>query len=455
MADIIDVSSKCGNRASALAGAGVKTIIRYYSRDTIRPSKRITREEAAQLSAAGLRLGIVHEGRFGDKASNFDRSCGVADGRYARSYGSTEIGQPGGTAIYFGVDFDAAPADIRARIVPYFQGVADAFAVQTGEPQYRVGVYGSGATCEAVLNAGLAHFAWLAQSTRWAGHAAFLASDRWALNQLAASTVAGVSCDPDVAGDNMSIGDFALAQAHAPFAANVAAANPDATMTTFVNARGGLHLRSGPGVEFNVTKLLPFGTAVHPLKSVGSWMSIDLHGDGAADGFVSSAYLTDTLPAGASSQGGAMQASLARDDAIHVPELIRQGSTVDGLKAARDTASAALPGYPHNGCAAHLSALLEQAGIDVPMTWGAGKLAHVLADRGWSKVNVGSQRPGDVGVCFDNTSPPGSDHIYLVISASGPDEMMIADNQRTDDAVHERFASGHDKTPTEYFLRAT
>ncbi|WP_421381000.1 glycoside hydrolase domain-containing protein (plasmid) [Paraburkholderia sp. DD10] len=392
--------------------------------------------------------------RFGDKASNFDRSCGVEDGRYARTYGAAEIGQPGRAAIYFGIDFDASRDEIRTRIIPYFQGVADAFAVQTGEPQYLVGVYGSGATCDAVLNAGLARLAWLAQSTGWSGHAAFLNSHRWALNQLMPSTIAGVACDPDTAGDDISIGDFLLAQAPAPLGAH-AAANRAALMPMFVNARGGLHLRSGPGVEFNVTRLLALGMAVHPLKSVGSWMSVDLQGDDVADGFVSGAYLTDKAPSSAAGQAEATPAShYVSADAIHVPELIRQGSTEDGLRTARETAKASLPGYPHNGCAAHLSALLEQAGIDIPMTWGAGKLAHVLADRGWSKVGVGSQRAGDVGVCFDNTSPPGADHIYLVIAASGPDEMMIADNQRTADAVHERFASGHGKTATEYFLRA-
>jgi hypothetical protein len=141
---------------------------------------------------------------------------------------------------------------------------------------------------------------------------------------------------------------------------------------------------------------------------------------------------------------------------VHVPELLQQGSTEAGLEAARTTAKAALPQYPTNGCAAHLSALLQQAGMDVPLTFGAGKLAQRMADRGWTRIEVGSQAAGDIGVCFDNDpTPTGADHIYLVIQALGPDEMSIADNQRTTDAPHTRFASGAGgKTPTEYFLRA-
>jgi hypothetical protein len=90
------------------------------------------------------------------------------------------------------------------------------------------------------------------------------------------------------------------------------------------------------------------------------------------------------------------------------------------------------------------------------MIFGAGKLAHVLEDRGWSRITPGQQIAGDVGVCFDaDPTPPGADHVYLVTSTSGPDQMMVADNQRDTDAPHVRFASGHGKTDTEYFLRAT
>ncbi|MEI5996298.1 DUF1906 domain-containing protein [Paraburkholderia bengalensis] len=459
MASIIDVSSTCGSRASALAAAGVKTVIRYYSRDTVRPSKRPTRAEANQFCAAGLRLGIVHESRQGNIATNFDRSCGVADAQYARQYGANEIDQPAGTAIYFGVDFDASLDEIRTRIIPYFQGIADAFAAPSNLPHYLVGVYGSGRTCDAILNAGLASFAWLAQSTGWAGHQSFLDSRRWALNQGMPVQIGGVACDPNTAASDGAISDFVLSPAQqAPKPPLVPAAPATVPMQMFVNARGGLHLRTGPGVEFNVSRLLAFGSLVHPLKSVGSWMSVDLQGDGATDGFVSSAYLTDKAPISAAVDSATPSTTALKDhptaDAIHIPELIRQGSSADGLKEARETAAASLPGYPTNGCAAHLSALLEQARIDVPMTWGAGKIAQILLDRGWSKTAVGDQIPGDVGVCFDNTSPPGSDHVYLVITTSGPDKMTIADNRRDIDAPHERFASGQGRTPIEYFLRA-
>jgi hypothetical protein len=58
-----------------------------------------------------------------------------------------------------------------------------------------------------------------------------------------------------------------------------------------VVARPGLRLRSGPGTDFDVIRLIPFGTQVHPVKTVGSWTQVDLLGDAAADGFVHSSFL--------------------------------------------------------------------------------------------------------------------------------------------------------------------
>lgn len=209
-----------------------------------------------------------------------------------------------------------------------------------------------------------------------------------------------------------------------------------------VNARSGLRLRAGPGANFDILDLLPYGAPVYPLKSVAGWAQVDLQGDGAADGYVSEDFLEPI-------------ADLPPGDAQHVAQLIQLGSSPAGLAAARVTAKNALSGYPTNGCAAHLSALLQAAGVDVAMTLGAGSLAHKLKQRGWRRIENGEHQPGDVGVTYDHDpTPPGADHIYLVIERVDSDEMTIADNQNKADAPHRRFVSGKGKTPTEYFLRA-
>jgi hypothetical protein len=143
-------------------------------------------------------------------------------------------------------------------------------------------------------------------------------------------------------------------------------------------------------------------------------------------------------------------------DKDHIETLISLGSSAKGIAQAQAKAKKAWPPFPQNGCGANLSALLQLAGIDVPTTLGAGKLAHILGgqleSRGWDHIPVGQQDAGDVGVTFDEGGNPGADHIYLVVQRIDKDEMLISDNQAT--TPHHRFATGKARTPTEYFLRA-
>lgn len=141
-------------------------------------------------------------------------------------------------------------------------------------------------------------------------------------------------------------------------------------------------------------------------------------------------------------------------DRLRVADLIRNGGNPIAAREARAMAKAAYGAYPSNGCAAHLSSVLKQSGIDVPMTLGAGALAARLEERGWERVPVGAQQPGDVGVTHDRGGMPGADHLYLVVDTVDDDKMVIADNQSPRPYV--RHASGSDgKTGTASFLRAS
>ena len=109
-----------------------------------------------------------------------------------------------------------------------------------------------------------------------------------------------------------------------------------------------------------------------------------------------------------------------------------------------------------NGCATVLSIMLRRAGIDIPIEPGAGNLARLLESRtghgrGWDRVAVGYHQPGDVGVTFDLTSPPGADHIFLIARLIDGNTVTVADNQRRQ--LHERTLLGGPRTPTAYLLR--
>lgn len=58
-----------------------------------------------------------------------------------------------------------------------------------------------------------------------------------------------------------------------------------------VNARSGLRVRSGPGTNFDILDLLPFGRRVSIGKRQGEWVEVDLKSDGVIDGFVFASYL--------------------------------------------------------------------------------------------------------------------------------------------------------------------
>ncbi|MBP1847013.1 hypothetical protein J2046_005295 [Rhizobium petrolearium] len=144
-------------------------------------------------------------------------------------------------------------------------------------------------------------------------------------------------------------------------------------------------------------------------------------------------------------------------DADCIEKLIELGSSRRSIAEVHRRAARYMEGsgyqFPTKSCAATLSAFLQMADIPIRTTLGAGRLAErIEEDRGWLRVEVGRQEPGDVGVTYDTSDPPGADHIYLVVGVHDADLMTIADNQAP--RPHERYASGRGRTRTRYFLRA-
>ena len=117
---IIDTNHRTTAKLPSLSEKGVTAILRYYARFTKQNEKRLIRSEAEAIVDAGMSLAVVHQAA-GDHASAFSHESGVADATYALNYATKVIGQPQGSAIYFGVDYDAKEPDVSQRIVPYFQ----------------------------------------------------------------------------------------------------------------------------------------------------------------------------------------------------------------------------------------------------------------------------------------------------------------------------------------------
>ena len=197
MANGLDLATDAGSVINAILGANLDFVARYYRNPTSRwPS--LSASEARLLSSAGLQVVAIWEAASTD-AQYFSRASGADDSTSAY-HQAQAIGQPSGSVIYFAVDYDAAGQDIAGPISDYFRGVAAGFAAAGGEASaYRVGVYGSGAVCAALHNAGLVEYTWLAMSTGWSGYNAFAA---WNIKQGKALTGLNFDHDSDQATDD-------------------------------------------------------------------------------------------------------------------------------------------------------------------------------------------------------------------------------------------------------------
>ena len=170
---VVDTSDNVSAHLKYLKTRGVKAIGRYYSSATW---KRLTKPEAAAVSAAGFKLFTVFEDSGDPKLS---AEQGIHDAQIALAQ-AKNIGQPDRSAIYFALEhlpngYTSAHVD---GVNLYCEGLGEVLA-----GKYKLGVYSDGVVCEALLDAKLCDYAWLSASTSFDGSKAFDKSGRWALAQ--------------------------------------------------------------------------------------------------------------------------------------------------------------------------------------------------------------------------------------------------------------------------------
>lgn len=237
----VDTASKISaKKAKELNAAGVEAVGRYYSENDW---KILSSKEAKRLSDAGIEIWAVYQNSHREDES-FSAAIGTQDAKNALTYAEKTIGQPKGSAIYFGADYDASESAVTGRITKHFQAIRD--VIQAAGNPYRIGIYGSGRTCSHLLDAGLADLAWLSMSTGHAGHSEFYESKRWAIAQHKAATVAGVGVDTDET-NGKDFGQFRLGAAPAQPALAPVAAMPLVAIAPVVPPSA-MALANGSGV---------------------------------------------------------------------------------------------------------------------------------------------------------------------------------------------------------------
>ncbi len=362
MHPVIDVASDISAKVGELRAAGVKTIVRYYNHANSQtlPTKRLEPGEAAAINDAGLSLMTVFQqrGGSGGNIQDLDGQSGKRDAERALELAG-RVGQPKASAIYFAVDHDFYTQSDINKIKPYFERVAAAL-----DGKYRVGIYGSGRIAQAMRDEGFVDLIWLAAAKGWSGTREMLKTSHWALfQQWPPKSWPDGSFTYD--GNIVSVAwpDYGQFTLEAAATEETSVDGPLSIMQ--VNARNGLNLRRGPSNDFAVEDTLALGSIVYALEKHGEWVCVDLQGDGIADGFLHSDYLTAVsggfptpFVAGASPYDIALQ-ELARE----VNEVPGRGNNPRIVMYHRSTSAGAGTDDSVAWCSSFVNYCVEQAGL--------------------------------------------------------------------------------------------
>ncbi|WP_052737484.1 glycoside hydrolase domain-containing protein [Grimontia sp. AD028] len=289
--NIIDTPWNTSSKLSCLSSHDVKTVIRYYnfSNSSGLPEKCLTLAEAEHICSQGMTIATVFQQRQ-NQLSDFTKAKGLAAGKRAYTYARDSISQPENSAIYFAVDFDASKAELNSNIIPYFEGVDEAFSREGGEsPEYRIGVYGSGLVGKTLSNKNLVSLVWLSMSRGFRGTKKAYKNGEYDLCQIPPATqLCGLGVDFNEVNPNASdFGDFSI-DYHYVIPSSI---NRQQGSLYRVIARQGLRLRGGPGTHFDVIGGLRSGQTVNVASVTDGWARVDIEGDGQVDGFASSVFL--------------------------------------------------------------------------------------------------------------------------------------------------------------------
>jgi hypothetical protein len=174
---MIVASGKAGQPGSEIdaildAGFAFLSIYQYYNNSALKfEGKRAEKNKIVFLEDANCET--PEEANPPDKEAELDANAAVEQARM--------IGQPRGSAIYFGVDFNFREDDeaTKANMLRYFR-VVRRIVVANG---YRLGAYGSGDANSVLRKERLVDLSWLSASRSFAGSSSFHRSGEWHLFQ--------------------------------------------------------------------------------------------------------------------------------------------------------------------------------------------------------------------------------------------------------------------------------
>lgn len=307
---IIDTPNNAARFASQLSAQNVKVVVRFFAR---KPQPGLREKMMASdgnmingvreptiLIRSGLSIVSLYQ-YWNNRPEKFlkglddtgSAKAEVAADAKAALEQARLVGQPEGSAIYFGLDFNVTKQRADA-VLEYFRAIN-----RTVGGHYAIGVYGNGLVNRMLREEKLVAYNWISASRAHEQTVDFYNSGQWHLfqNQVdrrwfgpAGKCATGLDVDtnvqnPKVAGIGAwGAGEVDKARNQKIFDRRCFAIRA----TSVVEENGG---RQGCKPD----KRVPRNASVRILAQSGAWSGVDIDEDGGADGQVRTADLTSSL----------------------------------------------------------------------------------------------------------------------------------------------------------------
>jgi hypothetical protein len=308
---IIDTPNNAAKVAANLSAQNVKVVVRFFARkpqpglrekvmasdgnmiDGVREPTILIRHGLSIVSLYQYRNNLPEKFSKGLEDTGSAKAEATADIRAALEQAKL-IGQPEGSAIYFGVDFNVNRASVEP-VLEYFRAIS-----RTVGDRYAIGIYGNGFVNRTLRQEKLVAYNWISASRSHEETVAFYNSGQWHLfqNQVdrrwfgpPGKCSMGLDVDTNIQNPTVSsIGAWGAGGVDKSRNQKIFDQRRFAIRATPVIQDGG---KDRQGCKPN--KSVPRNANVRILAQSGAWSGVDVDEDGNADGQVKTADLTANL----------------------------------------------------------------------------------------------------------------------------------------------------------------
>jgi len=314
---IIDTPNNAAKVAAKLAAQNVKVVVRFFARkpqpglrekimasdgnmiDGVREPTILIRSGLSIVSLYQYRNNLPEKFLKGLEDTGSAKAEVTTDATAALDQAKL-VGQPEGSAIYFGVDFNVNRATVEP-VLEYFRAIG-----RTVGNHYAIGVYGNGFVNRTLRQEKLVAYNWISASRSHEETVDFYNSGQWHLfqNQVdrrwfgpPGKCSTGLDVDTNMQNPRVpSIGAWGAGELDTTRNQKIFEQRRFAIRTTFVEGGAVGGERQGCKSDNRV----PRNANVRILVQSGAWSGVDIDEDGSVDGQVRTADLTSnfaTMPA--------------------------------------------------------------------------------------------------------------------------------------------------------------